>query len=167
MELEKYRDVQLSEKVNEFVGFYTREFYCLDNFSAFKVKYKGKTFSTMEHAYQYLKFEKTDKKISDRIFNSYSPYEAQKIAHGNKDKADPKFAKNKVVIMERLLRLKLKQKEENIREHDKIRELFRILKIDVEYYSNFYNPVNLPQLFYYHVFLRMNTFLQRVHLSLV
>ena len=44
MELIQYRDSWLGEKFNEFVGFYPREFYCLDNFSSFGILYMGKQY---------------------------------------------------------------------------------------------------------------------------
>ena len=51
IKLEQYRDTWLSEKVNEVIGFYPREFYCLDNFSSFKVEYEGYLYSSLEEAY--------------------------------------------------------------------------------------------------------------------
>ena len=36
---EDYRDKWLAQNVDDFIGFYSREFYCLDNFSAFKFVY--------------------------------------------------------------------------------------------------------------------------------
>ena len=54
--LNQYRDKWLGEKFDEVIGFYTREFYCLDNFSSFKVLYKGYLYSSLEEAYQAGKF---------------------------------------------------------------------------------------------------------------
>ena len=39
IKLEQYRDTWLSEKMDEVIGFYPREFYPLDNFSSFKVEW--------------------------------------------------------------------------------------------------------------------------------
>lgn len=41
IKLEQYRDVWLGEKFNDVIGFYPREFYCLDNFSFLKWKIKN------------------------------------------------------------------------------------------------------------------------------
>ena len=109
MELEQYRDLWLKEKMDDFIGFYPREFFCFDNFSAFKVKYNNRIFSTVEHAYQYSKFEKNHSEIAEKIFESFSSHDAQKIAYENKDKVDPSFHAIKVELMETLLRLKLEQ----------------------------------------------------------
>ena len=107
--MEQYRDKWLAEKVEEFIGFYNREFFCLDNFSSFAVVYKGVKYPTVEHAYQSQKFANTAPKIADEIANSFSAYEAQKIAHANKKDYDSQWDYIKVGIMEELLRLKLEQ----------------------------------------------------------
>ena len=36
IKIEQYRDTWLSEKMDEVIGFYPREFYPLDNFSSFE-----------------------------------------------------------------------------------------------------------------------------------
>ena len=107
----KYRDYFLAENINnfEFIGFYPREFYCFDNFSAFKVKYDGILFSTVEHAYQAYKFKETAPEIFNEIVESYSPDEAKKIADRNKDKIVSNWDEIKVDLMENLLRTKLSQ----------------------------------------------------------
>ncbi len=107
--IEQYRDPWLAEKFDSFIGFYTREFFCLDNFSSFAVVYKGIKYPTVEHAYQSLKFVETDPKIAKEILESFSSYEALTIAHNNIDKQNPNWDNIKVGIMEELLRLKLEQ----------------------------------------------------------
>ncbi len=107
--IEQYRDPWLAEKFNSFIGFYTREFFCLDNFSSFAVVYKGVKYPTIEHAYQSLKFVETAPEIAKKILESFSSYEALTIAHENVDKQNPNWDKIKVGIMEELLRLKLEQ----------------------------------------------------------
>ena len=84
--LEKYRDKWLAKNVDEFIGFYPREFFCFDNFSAFSFIYEGIRFHTVEHAYQAYKFKATAPKLFDEIVNCYSPDEAKRIAHRNEDK---------------------------------------------------------------------------------
>lgn len=109
IKLEQYRDTWLSEKVDEVIGFYPREFYCLDNFSSFKVKYDGYLYSSLEEAYQTIGFLESAPEIAEQIKNSNSAHEAQKIAYLNKDKQRSDWDKVKVSIMEELLRLKIEQ----------------------------------------------------------
>lgn len=111
IKLEQYRDKWLSEKMDEVIGFYPREYYCLDNFSSFKVKYKGILYSTVEEAYQSIGFETTAPEIAEMIRNSNSAHEAQKIAYANKDKRRSDWDSIKVSVMEELLRAKLEQNE--------------------------------------------------------
>ena len=106
--LEQYRDLWLSEKYDEVIGFYPREFYPLDNFSSFKVEVDGYLYASLEEAFQSMLFLPDYPEISDKIKNSHSAHEAQKIMHENKDKV--KYSNDeKVEIMERLLRLKVEQ----------------------------------------------------------
>jgi N-glycosidase YbiA len=109
IKLEQYRDTWLSEKVNEVIGFYPREFYCLDNFSSFKVKYDGYLYSSLEEAYQTIGFLESAPEIANEIKNSHSAHEAQKIAYLNKDKQRNDWDQVKVTIMEQLLRAKIEQ----------------------------------------------------------
>ena len=67
IKLEQYRDTWLSEKINEVIGFYPREFYCLDNFSSFKVEYEGYLYSSLEEAYQSLGFVSSAPEIAEKI----------------------------------------------------------------------------------------------------
>lgn len=107
----KFRDYFLADNINyhDFIGFYTREFYCLDNFSAFKIMYEGVLFSTVEHAYQAYKFKDTAPEIFDEIVQAYSAVETKKIADRNKDKIASNWDEIKVDLMEKFLRAKLTQ----------------------------------------------------------
>jgi len=108
IKLKQYRDIWMSEKFDEIIGFYPREFYPLDNFSSFKVKVNGYLYSSLEEAFQSMLFLPDHKEISEQIKNSYSAHEAQKIMHENINKV--KYSnKEKLVLMEKLLRLKLEQ----------------------------------------------------------
>ena len=107
--LEKYRDKWLAQNVDEFIGFYTREFYCLDNFSAFAFIYEGIRFHTVEHAYQAYKFKDTSPVVFNEIVNSFSADEARRIAHRNEDKVVLNWDDIKVNLMEKFLRAKLEQ----------------------------------------------------------
>lgn len=108
IKLKQYRDIWMSEKFDEIIGFYPREFYPLDNFSSFKVKVNGYLYSSLEEAFQSMLFLPDYKEISEEIKNSYSAHEAQKIMHENINKV--KYSnKEKLVLMEKLLRLKIEQ----------------------------------------------------------
>ena len=108
IKLKQYRDIWMSEKFDEVIWFYPREFYPLDNFSSFKVKVNGYLYSSLEEAFQSMLFLPDYKEISEQIKNSYSAHEAQKIMHENINKV--KYSnKEKLVLMEKLLRLKIEQ----------------------------------------------------------
>lgn len=108
IKLKQYRDIWMSEKFYEVIGFYPREFYPLDNFSSFKVKVNGYLYSSLEEAFQSMLFLPDHKEISEQIKNSYSAHEAQKIMHENINKV--KYSKEeKLVLMEKLLKLKIEQ----------------------------------------------------------
>lgn len=109
IKLEQFRDIWLSEKMCEVVGFYPREFYCFDNFSSFKIMYKGTLYSSVEEAYQALGFVDSAPEIASQIKNSFSAHEAQKIAYANKDKRRKDWDNIKVSVMEELLRAKIEQ----------------------------------------------------------
>jgi len=109
IELKQYRDKWIAEKLDDFIGFYTREFFCLDNFSAFGIRYKRKYYATVEHAYQAGKFFVTDPETAENVRAATSAHHAKNISRENKEKWDPKFDEYKVEFMEKLLRLKLEQ----------------------------------------------------------
>lgn len=109
IKLEQYRDTWLSEKMNDVIGFYPREFYFLDNFSSFKVEWDGYLYASLEEAYQTAKFLKSAPEIAEEIKKSHSAHEAQKIAFANKDKVRSDWQEVKLTIMEELLRKKLQQ----------------------------------------------------------
>lgn len=108
IKLEQYRDKWLSEKFDDVIGFYPREFYPLDNFSSFKVEVDGYLYSSLEEAFQSLLFLPDHPEISEKIKNSHSAHEAQKIMFENIDKV-LYSNEEQLIIMEKLLRLKLEQ----------------------------------------------------------
>ncbi len=109
IELPTYRDPWLAEGVNDAIGFFPREFYCLDNYSAFKIEYKGFLYGTVEEAYQASAFMGVAEDVVKKIQEAGSPYEAKQISLANKDKKRPDWETEKVVVMEELLRLKVQQ----------------------------------------------------------
>jgi ribA/ribD-fused uncharacterized protein len=109
IQLEQYRDKWLAEKFDEVIGFYPREFYPLDNFSSFKVEYQGYLYASCEEAYQALSFKGASEELYQKVINSHSADEAQRIAYTNRDKQRKDWNEVKVEIMEQLLRAKLEQ----------------------------------------------------------
>lgn len=109
IELVQYRDLWLRETMDDVIGFYPREFYPLDNFSSFKVEYKGYLYSSAEEAYQAAHFIDTAPEITEQIKNSHSAHEAQKICFANRDKQDKEWSKKALTIMEEILRCKIEQ----------------------------------------------------------
>ena len=108
IKLEQYRDTWLSEKMDEVIGFYPREFYPLDNFSSFKVEWNGYLYASLEEAFQSALFLPDYPEIANKIRKSHSAHEAQKIMFENEDKVNYSD-KEKIEIMEKLLRLKVEQ----------------------------------------------------------
>lgn len=111
IDIDDYRDIVLAKNIlkEEYVGFYTREFFCLDNFSAFIFEYEGRRFPTVEHAYQAYKFITTDMELFNKIADCNSPGVAKSIAHQNLDKVRSDWEDIKVPLMERLIRCKMEQ----------------------------------------------------------
>ena len=107
--LTQYRDKWLAEKVDEFIGFYNREFFCLDNFSSFGFVLDGVYYQTVEHGYQSLRFKGVCPEVEKQIIDCRSAYDAQRIAHENIEKQVPNWDEIKLVVMEKLVRAKLAQ----------------------------------------------------------
>lgn len=107
-ELGQFRDPQLDVS-GDVVGFYPREFFVFDNFSAFQVDYMDRRWSTSEHAYQASHFFETAPDLVEVIAEARSPHDALKIAKVNASKAPENWDEVKVGIMETICRLKLEQ----------------------------------------------------------
>ena len=112
--------------------FYERDFYCLSNFSSFKLMWKGLTFDTSEHAYHWEKFN-LDTAWHIHIKNTIhlgtmSAHQAFKLANQVRDRRRPDWddaTSNgrpvKVNIMKSILRAKLEQHEYV---HQKLRQAY-------------------------------------------
>ncbi|MCD7805127.1 MAG: NADAR family protein [Oscillospiraceae bacterium] len=113
-----YRDPWLAEGIllDRAIGFFPREFYCLDNYSANKIEYDGFVYGTVEEAYQASTFRGVAEDVVEQIRNAGSPYEAKQISIANKDRKRPDWDTEKVVVMEELLR-------EKVRQHPYVREI--------------------------------------------
>lgn len=109
VELKQFRDKWLAEGFNDYIGFYNREFFCLDNFSSFRVMVDGVLYCTLEHAYQASKFLNVAPEVAALVTNSNSAYDAQRLARENASKQRSDWDNVKIDVMERLVRLKLEQ----------------------------------------------------------
>ncbi|MFA6519443.1 MAG: NADAR family protein [Candidatus Paceibacterota bacterium] len=103
--------------------FYSKRWYCFDNFSAFTVYWRGLFCPTAEHAYQAGKYIDSSgfiletgspQPIADIIRCAPSPHEAKKLARS--DRFKPYVRKDwdesvKLAVMEEVLRAKLAQHE--------------------------------------------------------
>jgi len=101
------------------VFFYEQDFYVLSNFSAFNLKWHGRTFPTSEHAYHWSRFvlgwDLTDAAGMDaapvavRIMAAPSAHEAFKLAQEYRDLQHPNWVRDKIDTMRRILRAKAEQ----------------------------------------------------------
>ena len=71
IKLDQYRDTWMSQKFDEIIGFYPREFYPLDNFSSFKVEYNGYLYSSAEEAFQANLFIDDYPEIAEENINEF------------------------------------------------------------------------------------------------
>jgi ribA/ribD-fused uncharacterized protein len=93
------------------IYFYEAEFYCLSNFSAFRLRWMGQDFDTSEHAYQWEKFHGSSPFLQGLILESRSAHEAFKMAqlHAHLVRAD--WPVMKLSVMREILRAKAAQHE--------------------------------------------------------
>ena len=88
---------------------YQLKLFPLDNFSSYGLNMDNEYFQTSEHAFQYLKFIDTNTNIANKIKESYSPDDARRIAHENKEYRLSNWSDIKYINMEKVLRLKVNQ----------------------------------------------------------
>ena len=105
----QYRDLWLAEGMGSAAGIYPREYYPLDNFSSFQVRYYDTVYPTAEHAYQAMKFFFCAPEIAELIRTAPSPHAAKKLAETHRDQCQPDWDEWKLITMEDILRVKLHQ----------------------------------------------------------
>ena len=81
------------------------------NWSAHQIEIWHKRFPTVEHAYQYKKFESVDPMWASRIQNAKSPYEAKRLAY-KKPIHTAAWDTIREAVMLELLKAKLSQHED-------------------------------------------------------
>lgn len=104
----QFRDPQL-ETSGEIIGFYPREFYAFDNFSAFQVDFIDKRWPTSEHAYHAMKFIDTAPEIVEEIYAARSPHDALKIASTHRSRRRGDWDEVKIEIMYEICKCKMLQ----------------------------------------------------------
>ena len=90
---------------------YFENIFCLDNFSAFSLVIDNVEYKTAEHAFQSIKFLKTNKEIAEEIRLSSSPFDARALAHKYKSQRREDWKDVKYDIMEQILYEKTIQNE--------------------------------------------------------
>lgn len=109
------------------VCFYEQDFYVLSNFSAFGIRWRGRLFPTVEHAYHFEKFfgggpgdkivpgeANSDPRrgfVADDIRNCLSAHDAFKMAQERKASRRPDWDEVKIGVMALLLHAKADQHE--------------------------------------------------------
>jgi ribA/ribD-fused uncharacterized protein len=93
----------------EIAGFMLKDWYVFDNFAPFQIEWRGKLYSTSEHAYQAAHFFKTNADLVEQVRECRSPKEAQDLANANSDQDDPDWKEKKLSVMEEIVRCKLEQ----------------------------------------------------------
>jgi ribA/ribD-fused uncharacterized protein len=105
-------DFQSNYETDEAVYFFTHAFDPLSNWSAHQVKIWGKTFPTVEHAFQYRKFADAEPDIAQQIFDAPSPYLAMKIARKYKDKTPGPWREQRIDVMTEIIHAKADQHQD-------------------------------------------------------
>jgi ribA/ribD-fused uncharacterized protein len=98
------------------VHFYEQDFYCLSNFSSFRLMWGGIDFDTLEHAYHFQKFRELfddstneQRRIRGAIMHARSAHDAFKLAEVNRQHQRSDWNAVKVDVMQQLIRAKVKQ----------------------------------------------------------
>lgn len=103
--------MQLNKETDEEILFFTAPFLPFDNFSAHQIEIWGRMFPTVEHAFQWKKFEVSNPDVSAQIIAAKSPWAVKQISSTAANRR-PDWDDVKVGIMEELLRAKVAQHED-------------------------------------------------------
>jgi ribA/ribD-fused uncharacterized protein len=97
------------------VFFYEQEFYCLSNFSSFRLLWRNIDFDTSEHAYHYAKFDWGNYNNDAMhpgalaVIRSRSAHDAFKMAQYYKNDVNPEWNNIKLDVMRNILKTKVNQ----------------------------------------------------------
>lgn len=95
----------------ERICFYEQDYYVLSNFSSFQLRWHGRKFATLEHAYHWEKFVGVTYWAATQIKAAPSAHEAFRLARLFKDKRRPDWDEVKLDVMRELLLAKARQHE--------------------------------------------------------
>lgn len=90
-------------------GFFLEGWYVFDNFAPFQTEWRGKLYSTTEHAYQAAHFLDTNPELAEKVRLCRSPREASDFANENNDQDDPEWKEKRLSFMNEIVRAKLEQ----------------------------------------------------------
>lgn len=104
------------------VFFYEQEFYCLSNFSAFRLYWRSLDFDTSEHAYHWEKFRHVEQvdpthivckrcEVQYQIQRMRSAHAAFKYAEDQRELVAPRWGEIRVAVMRCILSTKAYQHE--------------------------------------------------------
>ena len=110
------KEKDLNSVTHTEIRFFTPRFYPFDSFSAYTVELWGKKFPTVEHAYQWKKYELSNPALAQQIFDAPNPNAVKKISDAHKDQVSSVWDEQKVSVMEEILKAKTAQ-------HEKVRSL--------------------------------------------
>lgn len=102
----------LNKETEDVVYFFTPAFFPLDNFSSHAITIWGKTFSTVEHAFQWKKFSEVRPDIAIRIIEAPSPHIVKIISDANKIHQPSSWHEQRVTVMTELIQAKVAQHED-------------------------------------------------------
>ena len=90
-------------------GFFLKDWYVFDNFAPFQIDWRGKLYSTAEHAYQAAHFLNTEPELAEKVRACRSPRNASDFANEHSDQDDPGWKEKRLSIREEIVRAKLEQ----------------------------------------------------------
>ncbi len=96
------------QDTDEMVFFYEQDFYCLSNFSAFTLMWRGIRFDTSEAAYHWEKFPHLPV-LQEEIRLARSAHDALQIARSHRKAQRPDWDDIKVRVMHKILLAKVDQ----------------------------------------------------------
>jgi ribA/ribD-fused uncharacterized protein len=102
----------LNFETEDTVYWFSTAFDPLNNWSAHAIKFEGKHFPTVEHAFHYYKFFETAPEIAEQIRKAPSPWAAMQIERKNTAKRRQDWQEVKVTIMTSLIQAKTAQNED-------------------------------------------------------
>jgi len=104
-------DQKLTYQTPDTVYFFTVAYYPFDNFSAHTVEIWERIFPTVEHAFQWKKFETTEPELAAKILAAGSPWHAKKLSRSSSN-MHTDWHNTRVTIMTEIVRAKVLQHED-------------------------------------------------------